>query len=91
MERKEGTKMKQTEKVKKFIEENGSITARQALDLGIMRLASRISEIRMELIGTDRFVKTENVKVQNRDGSTSWIARYSIQKRGGDIDGRETA
>lgn len=68
--------MTQCEKILNFIEEHGSITARQAYKLGIMRLASRISDLRRE----GHLIKTEDIKVKNRDGSHSYIAKYSLIK-----------
>lgn len=69
--------MTQCEKILKYIEDHGSITARQAYKLGIMRLASRISDLRRE----GHLIKTEDIKVKNRDGSHSYIAKYSIIKK----------
>ena len=66
--------MTQCEKVVKYIKDNGSITQREALSLGIYRLASRISEMR----SGGMKIKTEDIKVRNLDGSFSWIARYSF-------------
>ena len=66
--------MTQREKVVKYIKDNGTITQREALGLGIYRLASRISELR----AGGMKIKTEDVKVQNVDGTFSWIARYSF-------------
>lgn len=66
--------MTQCEKILNYIEEHGSITARQAYKLGIMRLASRISDLRRE----GHLIKTEDIKVKNRDGSHSYIAKYSL-------------
>lgn len=68
--------MTQTEKILNYIEEHGSITARQAYKMGIMRLASRISDLRV----AGYRIKTENVKVKNRDGSHSHIAKYSFME-----------
>ena len=68
--------MTQCEKILNYIEEHGSITARQAYKLGIMRLASRISDLRRE----GHLIKTEDIKVKNRDGSHSYIAKYSLTK-----------
>lgn len=68
--------MTQCEKILNYIEEHGSITARQAYKLGIMRLASRISDLRRE----GHLIKTEDIKVKNRDGSHSYIAKYSLIK-----------
>ena len=66
--------MTQCEKVLEFIKTHGSITARQAYHMGIMRLASRISDLRR----AGYKIKTEDVKVKNRDGSNSYIAKYSF-------------
>ena len=70
--------MKQKDKIIAFCEAHGSITQRQALGLGIYRLASRMSELRVELPATGRCVVTELVTVKNRDGSKSRVARYRI-------------
>lgn len=66
--------MTQCEKIVEYMKTHGSITARQAYHLGIMRLASRISELR----AAGMRIKTEDVKVKNRDGSFSYIAKYSF-------------
>lgn len=56
----------QTERVLEYIDEFGSITQLEALrDLGVMRLASRISDIKA---------------VQNRFGEPCYIKRYSLEK-----------
>lgn len=52
------------------------ITQRDALKLGIYRLASRISD--MKAMGYQ--ILTEYVRVKNQDGSYSRIARYMILK-----------
>lgn len=69
--------MTQCEKILNYIDEHGSITARQAYKLGIMRLASRISDLRRE----GHLIKTEDIKVKNRDGSHSYIAKYYLIKK----------
>lgn len=66
--------MTQVEKITEFMTAHGSITARDAYKLGIMRLASRISDMRRAGIP----IKSEEVKVKNRDGSYSYIAKYSF-------------
>lgn len=66
--------MTQCEKVVEYMKTHGSITARQAYHMGIMRLASRISDLR----ASGMKIKTEDVKVKNRDGSHSYIAKYSF-------------
>ena len=67
----------QCEVVLDFIKDHGSITARQAYHLGIMRLASRISDLKRA--GFD--IVSDTVKVKNRDGSFAYVSRYSMRKR----------
>lgn len=65
--------MTQCERVKNYIDEFGSITALDAMrDLGVMRLASRISDLK------DRgyAIISETVPVKNRYGEQTYIARY---------------
>ena len=69
--------MTQCEIVLNYIEEHGSITARQAFKLGIMRLASRISDLKKA--GFD--IKSDTVKVKCRDGSVTYVSRYSMRKK----------
>ena len=69
--------MTQCELVLNYIEEHGSITARQAYKLGIMRLASRISDLKKA--GFD--IKSDTVKVKCRDGSVTYVSRYSMRKK----------
>ena len=58
-------------------EHNDQITAKEAyLKLGIMRLASRISD--MNRLGY--WIRSELVMVENADGSKSRVARYTIVK-----------
>lgn len=66
----------QCEKVLNYMKDHGSITSRQAYHLGIMRLASRISELKT----AGYKIKSESVKVKNRDGSSTYIAKYSFLK-----------
>lgn len=66
----------QREVVLNYIKDHGSITARQAYHLGIMRLASRISDLKKA--GFD--IISDTVKVKNRDGSFAYVSRYSIRK-----------
>lgn len=63
----------QTRRVFDFIQRHGSITPRQAEDeLGCMRLAARIAEIKEEGYA----VKTEIVTAKNRHGEKIRYARY---------------
>ena len=70
--------MTQIEKIYNYMMNHGSITSRQAYHMGIMRLASRISDMRRAGFK----IKSEPVKVQNLDGSTTYISRYSFLKEG---------
>ena len=62
--------------------EFGSITQLEALrDLGVMRLASRISEIRQkpDIYGIQ--IKSETIKVKNRYDEDCPVKRYFITER----------
>ena len=65
----------QNERILSYIEENGSITQLEALnELGVMRLASRISDLKRKGYN----IKSENVTVKNRYGEKCSIKRYSL-------------
>jgi hypothetical protein len=65
----------QAQRVLAYIEEFGSITQIEALrDIGVMRLASRISDLRKQ--GIDISSKTE--AVNNRYGEKCYIKRYMV-------------
>lgn len=65
----------QNQRILDYIDEFGSITQLEAIrDLGCMRLASRISDLRREGYA----IKSEFVPVKNRYGETCRIKRYSI-------------
>lgn len=68
----------QCEKILDYMNEHGSITAKQAYRLGIMRLASRISNLK----AAGYKIKSETIKVKNRDGSSSHVAKYSFLEVG---------
>lgn len=72
-------KATQAERVLEYIEEKGSITQLEALqEIGVMRLASRISDLKK--LG---YPITSNVEaVKNRYGENCYIKRYSL--RGGE-------
>ncbi len=60
-----------------YIAEFGSITQLEAIrDLGVMRLASRISDLKRK--GYIITSKTETVK--NRYGKTTCIKRYTVER-----------
>lgn len=67
--------MKQTEKIARHLETYGSITSLEAMqEYGIMRLASRISDLKRAGIP----IKTEMVTGKNRFGEATSYARYSL-------------
>ena len=70
----------QNEMILDYMDKYGSITPLDAMrDLGVMRLASRVSDLRkmgFPIVG-------DTVKVKNRWGKTSPIKRYKL----GDWDG----
>lgn len=68
--------MTQCEMILAYMKENGGITARQALiDLGCMRLASRIHDLRAQ----GYKIATEFVKVKGRNG-TAVVAKYTLER-----------
>ena len=64
--------MTQAERILDFIASNGAITQRDAYQMGIYRLASRINDLRND--GVD--IETERKRVRNADGTFSTIAVY---------------
>jgi hypothetical protein len=69
------SKATQAQRVLDYIDEFGSITQFEALqDLGVMRLASRISDLKKQ--GFPITSKVEAVK--NRYGENCYIKRYSL-------------
>lgn len=72
------SKPTQNDRILDYIAEFGSITQFEALqDLGVMRLASRISDLKRQ--GYNITSKTETVK--NRYGENCHIKRYSLYER----------
>lgn len=70
-------KATQAQRILDYIDQFGSITQLDALkDLGVMRLASRISDLKR--MGYPIISKTEAVK--NRFDESCYIKRYYIQK-----------
>jgi hypothetical protein len=73
----ETTKRTQCDAVLDYIKAYGSITALQAItDLGCMRLASRISDLRRRGVK----IKSRKVTVAKRMGGFTSIAEYSLEK-----------
>ena len=67
--------MTQREEILKYIEEFGSITPMEAYsELGITKLATRVSEMRRDGIA----FKIEMVRRKNRNGRSVHFARYSL-------------
>ena len=72
------TIMRETNKTRviKYIKTYGSITPIQAIqDLGNTRLAASVFELKE--LGWD--IETEMIKVQNRYGRTTNVAKYSLK------------
>ena len=68
-------KTTQAQRVLDYIDEFGSITQFEALrDLGVMRLASRISDLKK--LGYP--IKSETVAVKNRFDEDCYIKKYSL-------------
>lgn len=73
----ENSKPTQNQRILDYIKEFGSITQLEALrDLGVMRLASRISDLKR---GGVKIVGTMDV-VENRWGEKCFIKRYSLEE-----------
>lgn len=66
--------MTQRDKIRKYLDEHGSITPLDAMrEFGIMRLASRISEM---VKSGEKITKT-TVRDKNRYGETVHYAKYT--------------
>jgi len=71
--------MNQTERILRHLQTFGAITSLEAIqDYGILRLASRISELKKEGLPIQR----EMVLGQNRYGEATSFARYRIRADG---------
>ena len=67
---------KQNQRILKYMHEHDAITQIEALnECGVMRLASRISELKMEGYP----IKSKMVPVTNRFGESCYIAQYSLE------------
>lgn len=72
------TKPTQADRVIRYMEEHGNITSLDAImDLGVMRLASRISEIRLV---RNIPVYSKFITVKNRFGENCQVKAYSLKK-----------
>lgn len=71
--------MNQTERILRHLQTFGAITSLEAIqDYGILRLASRISELKKEGLPIQR----EMVSGHNRYGEATSFARYRIRADG---------
>lgn len=69
--------MKQTERILRYINDFGSITSLQAMqDLGVMRLASRITDLKQAGYEID----SEYVHSKNRYGEPMKYKRYYLKE-----------
>ena len=72
--------MKQTDKILRHIQDHGGITSLEAMrEYGIMRLASRISDLKKSGVP----IRREMVSGKNRYGEVTIFARYSIEQGAG--------
>lgn len=70
----------QVQRIHQYMNDFGSITQYEALrDLGVMRLASRISEMRKD--GLNIVCRMETTR--NRYGEKCHVKRYSLKKEAG--------
>lgn len=69
-------KSTQEERILNYMKKYGKISQKDAIEMGIFRLASRICEIKKSGVP----IVTERVKVKNRDQSTSIVAVYSMEE-----------
>lgn len=68
-------KKSQCEKIVEYMQKHGTITHKEAEKyIGCMRLASRICDLKRQGYA----IRSERVKVKNRDGEEVPIARYSL-------------
>jgi hypothetical protein len=65
----------QNDRILNYMKQFGGITQMEAIvDLGVMRLASRISDMKKDGI----HIVSHTVPVQNRFGETCHVKRYSL-------------
>jgi hypothetical protein len=74
----EHSKPTQNTRIIEYIKQFGSITQYDALrDLGVMRLASRISDLRKQGVN----IVSETILVKNRFNETCYIKRYTLKEK----------
>ena len=75
--RQKGEDMNQRERIVRYLKDNGSITAYEAVkELGILQLASRLGELEGMGYTFDR----QRISKKNRYGETVTFMRYSFPK-----------
>jgi len=71
----EKEKTKQVDKIVSYMNQFGGITALQAMvDLGVMRLASRIGDLKRKGVN----IRSETVAVKNRFNENCYVKRYYL-------------
>lgn len=68
--------MTQCELILRYMEEFGSITPMVAFEMGITRLAARISDLKAD----GYKIKTNKVRYTAKDGKKKTYARYSLEE-----------
>ena len=68
--------MTQCERILKYMQDFGSINPMQAMkDLGVMRLAARVSDLKKE----GHHIRTSRVSAKNRYGEAVSFAEYRLE------------
>lgn len=79
------SKPTQAARILDYMEQFGSITQFEAIrDLGVMRLASRISELRKKGV----LIEDKMITVKNRFEEKCRVKQYSLKKAEGEENGR---
>lgn len=75
--------MTQCERIQEYVGQFGSISSMEAFrDLGITRLAARISDLEDKGIRFER----KREEIRNRYGETVYFTRYSLMEKGQNND-----
>ena len=75
----ENRRPKQTERILDYLDEHGAITQYEAMvDLGVMRLASRISELKKD----GHPIVSRMICIKNRFGENCFVKQYTLQGGG---------
>ena len=67
--------MTQEDRIIQFIKENGSITQKDAYNMGIARLAARVNDLRRSGVA----IKTTSETAKNQYGEPVRYARYTLE------------